>query len=135
MGFFAYLRWLYRVGTYTEFAHPKLVKVAQRALYGKGPFSDDWVKTLRQEGFLFFKRLIESGMASGQLRTDLDADLAAYMCYATAQDLGRYLIERVGAESDTNYYQTFQTHEVELEAIWDRFVQLLERGMAAAREI
>jgi TetR/AcrR family transcriptional regulator len=134
MGLFAYLRWLYRVGTYTEFTHPKLVKVAQRALYGKGPFPDEWVKTMRREGLLFFKRLIEMGIANGQLRPDLDADLAAYMCYATSQDLGQYLIARVGIGKETNFYEAFRDHEAELEVIWDSFLQLLERGMANPRE-
>lgn len=135
MGLFAYLRWLYRVGTYTEFSHPKLVKVAQRALYGKGPFPDEWVKTMRREGLLFFKRLIEMGIANGQLRADLDADLAAYICYATSQDLGQYLIERVGISKETNLYEAFRNHEAELEAIWDSFLQLLERGMANPRDV
>lgn len=130
MGLFAYLRWLYRVGTYNQFAHPKLVKVAQRAMYGKGPFPEEWVRTMRREGLLFFKQLIEMGIANGQLRPDLDTDLAAYMCYATAQDLGQYLIERVGIGEESNFYEAFRTNEAELEVLWDNFLRLLEYGMA-----
>jgi AcrR family transcriptional regulator len=135
MGLFIYLRWLYRVGMHTEFAHPKLAKVAQRALYGKGPLSETWVRSIRQEGRLFFKDLIELGVRNHQLRSDLDTDLAAYLCYATAQDLGQYLMERIGATHEIDIYEAFQHHDAEVEIIFDHFLHILEHGMGNPRSV
>lgn len=127
---FAYLRWLLRAGMGYEFSYAGLARIAQRAVSGQGPFPPEWGAQVEAQTAAFFRDLIARGMAAGQLRADLDLDLAAYICYASTRDFSTYLLRRLGIDAGTDDVLAVLTaHEAEVEAIFNQFFTLLEQGM------
>ena len=64
-------------------AHPGLAAIYYRIVFtGDSPFKREIVEEIHRESLAFIQSLIQKGMDSGDLRSDLDPELSAFMVEA-----------------------------------------------------
>ena len=91
VGLFDRLRWMFRLQAQFELQHPRLAKVAYRALYRELPFRDEMLEGLCAYGRAAYCEMIEHGICEGSIRPDIDPDIATYMLSTLFGELSRYL--------------------------------------------
>ena len=131
---FQYLRWLLKVGLHFEFTHPKLAKVAQQALSGKGPFTPEWQRQMETDAMAFYSGLLNQGIANGYLRADVNVEIAAYILFGVMRDMGAYILRRLHATpNDNDLFALFAERQTEVEAIFEQLFDTLEQGMGISK--
>ncbi len=135
MNLFAYLRWLFKVGLDYQIMHPKLAKVAQRALYGRSPIQPQLNARIRTESLAYLGGLVRQGIANGQLHADLDADAAAFVLHAVSKELGDYLMYRLGLDHEKDdLLEAVRRQNNEAQHIFDQIMTFLEFGMVNSKK-
>lgn len=126
---FAYLRWMYRVGVKFEFHNPNFAQIGYRALYGDAPLPTETVRMLQDGTRLFFEGLIARGKAHGCIREDLDPELGAFIFNTIFTHLGDYMLCRLEIAPETLAQSPQALESPESAALFNRVVDILERGM------
>ncbi len=96
-GIFAYLRWGTRMSMQLQFAYPKLFQIGLRALQAR-TFPLAFEAKMRDESLAFYRRLVDTGVAQGDISPDVDPELAAVVFDSALTSVGKYLMERFAAE-------------------------------------
>ena len=131
MDLFSYLRWMYSVGVSFEFQNPHFAQIGYRALYGDAPLPTETVKVLQDGTRQFFEGLLARGKAQGHVRADLDTDLAAFIFNTIFTHLGDYLLHRLAIPPEAVAASVQTLERPEAEALFNRVVDILERGMGS----
>lgn len=131
--FFRELRWLFDISTQFSLQHPQLNQIINRAAYGDSPVKKDVFKHLQAAAKQPIYDMVEKGIANGDLRPDLDPDLATFIILTASENLRYFIPEKL--EIDTA--KLVESAELELdmqavERIYSGLIQVLERGMGSA---
>jgi len=100
--FFETLQSLFETLGQFESRHPKLARIGYRAATGKSPLPEALMAQSKQATRQFFADLLKQGMARGEIRGDLNVEMAAYLLATFLADLGNFsgiAAESVGAEA------------------------------------
>lgn len=76
--FFAELRWLFVTSTKFSVQYPQLSQILNRAVYGDRPVKETVFQKIQEASKQPVRELVGKGIASGDLRADLDPDLATF---------------------------------------------------------
>jgi TetR/AcrR family transcriptional regulator len=98
-GIFAYLRWGMRMSVQLQFAYPKLFRIGLRAMQTR-TFPMAFEAKMRDEGLAFYRRLVDTGVAQGDIAPDVDRELAAVIFDSVLTNVGKYLVERYASEGN-----------------------------------
>ena len=131
--FFRELRWLFDISTQFSLQHPRLTQIINRAAYGDSPVKKDILQHLQAAGKKPIQDMVEQGIASGDLRADLDPDLATFIILTAGGNLRYFIPEKL--EMDTAKLKENAELELDMqgiEQIYDGLIQVLERGMGSA---
>ncbi|NEP19813.1 MAG: TetR/AcrR family transcriptional regulator, partial [Leptolyngbya sp. SIO4C1] len=76
--------------------------------------------------------LVEKGIANGDLRPELDPDLATYIIVTASNNLRYFIPEKLAMDT----HQLAKSEEINIdmqavEAIYDQLIQVFERGMGS----
>ncbi|NEP20469.1 MAG: TetR/AcrR family transcriptional regulator, partial [Leptolyngbya sp. SIO4C1] len=93
--FFAELHWLFTVSTRFSMQHPKLNQIINRAAYGDSPIKEDVLERLQAAAKRPIFELVEKGIANGDLRPELDPDLATYIIVTASNNLRYFIPEKL----------------------------------------
>lgn len=131
MGTFAFLRWLFSVSIRFEFMNPKLAQLGYRAMNNQ-KLPEALMTQGKEAGRLYFKQLVEAGIARGDLRPDLDVDAAAFLLNTLIIEFGYYMIQRLGLRPEElgERWQALSEQSPAADALFDQLVTMLERGLA-----
>lgn len=130
--FFRELRWLFDISTQFSLQHPELTQIINRAAYGDSPVKKEVLDRQKAASKKPIYDMVEAGIANGDLRADLDADLATFIILTAADNLRYFIPEKL--EMDTQ--KLLESNEIELdmqgvEQIYKGLIQVLERGMGS----
>ncbi|MAT98574.1 MAG: TetR family transcriptional regulator [Anaerolineaceae bacterium] len=129
MGTFAYIRWLSEAGIKFELSRPKLSQIGYRAARS-GTLPADLQARARVGAAVFFRQLVEQGQAKGDINSEIDPDLAAFVFNVIFSELGGYLLNRLqdeaGLEDGRSLFET-----AEAKQLFDQILHILEFGMGA----
>ena len=130
MGTFAFLRWLFSVSINFEFINPKLAQLGYRAMNNQ-KLPEELMTQGKEAGRLYFKQLVEAGMARGDLRPDLDVDAAAFLINTLITEFGYYLIQRLGLRPDElgERWQSLTEKSAAANTLFDQLMNMLELGL------
>ena len=134
MSFWQTLRWQSGASTRAALAYPLLTKLVLRAMNGHVPFEDAMLQSMRALALDHWRTFVQGGIAQGDVDPHVDPDLAALMLNAVFNEVGSYVMQRLGIEAGTLHeldVTTFQTPDVE--HIFDDTIRLLERGIGRSR--
>jgi len=125
--FFVRLAKSLQAGIYFIRHHPRVYKIYLKMLFQEDfPFRTDLLKTIRLFSTDYLRPIIEEGVAEGQLREDLDPELAAFFLDAV---LDRFLQAYCVAYMDSGL-GLFQADEKAIEARIKDCIEMVRLGMA-----
>jgi TetR/AcrR family transcriptional regulator len=126
--FFVRLAKSLQAGIYFIRHHPRVYKIYLKMLFQEDfPFRTDLLKTIRLFSTDYLRPIIEEGVAEGQLREDLDPELAAFFLDAV---LDRFLQAYCVAYMDSGL-GLFQADEKAIEARIKDCIEMVRLGMAS----
>lgn len=96
MGLFPRLRWILEQSLEFQFSSPLLSRVLYRALKDQLPFQDEILQVVREGSRSYFSGEVTAAIARGELREDVDPDLAVFMLSTLFNELGDYMLQRFG---------------------------------------
>lgn len=128
IGVFRYLHWIVQIGVQYELDNQELMRVAYRALNQTG-LPKTFVTHAQQESRRFYQQLVAVGKAQGDIASEVDDELAAFIFDTVVTGLGHYLLERVPGygETEQGYRAFFELPNVA--RIFDQTMDILEHGM------
>lgn len=130
--FFAELRWLFVTSTKFSAQYPQLSQILNRAVYGDSPIKETVFQKIQAASRQPVQELVEKGIASGDLRSALDPDLATFMVLTAGDSLRYFIPEKLSL--DMRKLAEGGDIEIDMQAIeriFDELIQILERGMGA----
>lgn len=130
MRFWQTLRWQIGASTQAALAYPLLTRLFLRAMSAHLPFQDEMLQNMRALALDHWRKFVQSGVASGDVDSRIDPDLAALMLNAVFNEIGNYVMQRLNIQAGTLHeldVTLFQTPDVE--RMFDDAIRLLERGL------
>ena len=130
--FFQELRWLFGVSTQFSMQHPQLNQIINRAAYSDSPVKEEALRHIQVAAKQPICDLVEKGIANGDLRPELDIDLATFMIVTAGNNLRYFIPEKL--EIDTQKLAESADIEIDMRAverIFDELIQIFERGMGS----
>ncbi len=120
------LRHLFQVMASFELRYPQLAKIGYRAIYSKSPLPEEIIASGRRSTQQYFIDLIEKGKKRGEIRPEIDANIAAFIFTTTLTELGNSLIARSEFfPSEGNCAGPTP----ELEKIYNQIISILQSGI------
>lgn len=134
MGTFAFLRWLFSVSINFEFINPKLAQMGYRAMNNQ-TLPEEIMTQGKEAGRMYFKQLVQAGMARGDLRSDLDVDAAAFLINTLITEFGYYLIQRLGLRREElgERWQSLTEKSAAANELFDQLMNMLELGLGKGK--
>ena len=135
-GFFERFRLTVFHGARFDFTHPRLASLLYNATYEpSGPETRAVSAQLKAASLRYVRGLVDAGIRSGDLRADLDVDIAVFALYQLSVSLRDYLSERF-AFSFADAVRRGGGSPVpddDLLAVLGALVDVLEHGLATPR--
>lgn len=125
LGLYDSLRWLFHEMAKYQLVYPKLAQIGLRAAYGRSPLPEELVSQAARSTREYFYRLIEAGKPRGEVRPEIDSELAAFIFTAALTELPRFLSPQAGAEAPPT-----PVAEAEIAARYDQIINILRSGIA-----
>lgn len=130
VGVFQYLRWMAQAGVQFELAYPDLVRVGYRVL-SRQASSQEIFARYQQQALTFYRRLVETGKAQGDIEPEVDEELAAFIFDAIFSVLGQFLMQRI-AQREAEWQGKQAIFELpEVLRLFDQTINMLEYGLGA----
>lgn len=99
MGIFDYIHWLFEIGLEFQIAHPRLMQVGYRALYGSNmPFQSESLERMKAAGEAFYRDLVEQGMRQGDIDPDIDKDMAVFVLSTWLNEFGNHILGKLAID-------------------------------------
>lgn len=133
MDLFAYLRWIFVNSLQFQFTRPRLAQVAYRALYGNAPLRDETLQRLKASTTEYYRQLVTQGIEQGDISADISPDMAAFVLSSTINELGFYMIERLGMDPQQVFAMNFEPERDRMLAIVDELFRVLQYGLCGEK--
>jgi AcrR family transcriptional regulator len=129
--FFETLLTLFSVMSNFELQYPNLAKIGYKAINSKSPLSEDLIIKGKRSTIQYFVTLINQGKLSGEIRSDVDAETAAFIFVSALSEMGNF----VSAKSLTdmtieNTGKSTPTQLSEIERLYQQVIMILKNGIA-----
>lgn len=127
---FARQRWLLSTGARFEFGNPRLGRILYRAIFDDVPLPQAILALIRRGDLEYYRHLFQQGSRAGEVRPEVDPEMAAFLYNVVFTNLGRHLRERFDtppAGRSENGRPAFDQEQVR-RAI-DQALEILERGL------
>lgn len=132
MGFFPYLRWLFGISARFDFTHPDLSQIVNRAVYGDVPFRDEVLQRTKKASVEYIQQLVNQGIAQGDIDSDIDPNLAAFIILTLAEGLRNFIPEKIGiAPQKLANESPIDLDMQAIEKIFDDLILVLEHGLGS----
>lgn len=130
--FFQELRWLFGVSTQFSIQHPQLSQIVNRAAYSDSPVKEEALQHIHIAAKQPIQDLVEKGIANGDLRAEVDLDLATFVILTASSNLRYFIPEKLNL--DTNKLTESAEVDVDMQAverIYDELIQVFEKGLGS----
>jgi AcrR family transcriptional regulator len=120
-------------GARFDFSEPRYATLLVRATYEpSGPETAEVAARLRAASLAYLGGLVDSGVARGDLRADIDRDLVVYVLYQLTVALRDVLSDRFGFSFQDAVHAGagLPIREEELGAVLDELIGVLRHGLA-----
>ncbi|MEG4457512.1 MAG: TetR/AcrR family transcriptional regulator [Microcoleus sp.] len=135
MGFFPYLRWLFRESAQFDLSHPALSQIINRAVYGDVPFRDEVLKRTQSVSLMYVHGLVKQGIDRGDIDPGIDPDFAAFVISALADGLRDFIPGRLSLNSEQLTEAGVPELDMQVvEQVFDDLIGVLEHGMGRSSD-
>lgn len=99
MDIFEYIHWLFEIGLEFQIAHPRLMQVGYRALYGNNmPFQSESLERMKAAGETFYRNLVEQGIRQGDIDPTIDTDMAVFVLSTWLNEFGNHILGKLAID-------------------------------------
>lgn len=131
-GFFVYLRKLFQTILEFQLANPDWTQILFRGPHhGDVPFRKEVFKRTNADITILIKQNIKEAIAQGQLRADLNPDLAAFMIVTSIGELRYFIPFYLGLDVNRLVKDGPDLPLDAIEKILDDFIKILEQGIGS----
>ncbi len=131
MNLFETLRYLFQEMSNFELQYPKLAKIGYRAIHGKSPLPDDLVERGVQSSYQYFRTLIEEGKQKGQIRPEVDSEVASFIFTTAIAELGKLIKPRtLNYPNGEDQGNIFPVRADEVAQVYNQIISILQNGLA-----
>ena len=112
-----------------ELQYPKLARLGYKATSGKSPLPDELVQKGKQATIRYFESLIVEGKSKGEIRTEINAEICAFIFVSSLSEIGHFVNGNMGeAPAENQAYTPRQMDE--MEHLYQEIVTTLQFGMS-----
>lgn len=130
IGFFAYLRWLFRASTQFELIYPALGQIVHRAFYSDLPFHDEVLKRTQMASSGYIRELVKQGIDRGDIDASVDVELAVFILSTLIYRLRDFIPQQLDlTPAQLAQDQLSPDNRTAIEQIFGQLVRVLEQGM------
>ncbi|PKN86932.1 MAG: hypothetical protein CVU45_08155, partial [Chloroflexi bacterium HGW-Chloroflexi-7] len=129
--FFESLLALFSVMANFELQYPKLAKIGYKAVSGKSPLPEELLIKGKRASIQYFVTLIDRGKANGEIRSDIDAEIAAFIFVSALSEMGNFVSMKTGIDNnieDSGKPTPAQLSEIE--RLYQQVIMILKNGIA-----
>ncbi|HXF64516.1 MAG TPA: TetR/AcrR family transcriptional regulator [Caldilineaceae bacterium] len=130
LGVFQYLRWMAQAGLQFELAYPDFMRVGYRVL-SRSADRQELFDRYRQQALTFYRRLVATGKAQGDIAPEIDEELAAFIFDAIFSMLGQFLMQRMAGRQGEWDGKQAMFEQPEVLRLFDQTIDILEHGLGA----
>lgn len=127
---FAQLRWQMSATLRVGLAAPQLMRLLRRAVESDPPLRQGVDRIIGSASDSHFLRMIEYGVARGEIDPGLDADLAAYVIRQVTGDVAAFLVRRLGLTVEAVADDLALLQSPAVEEVYDGLISILRSGLA-----
>ena len=129
IGIFAYMRWILRNSVQFELKHPRFSKIGYRMMKG-GAQANVLMSRSQGRQQQFYQQLVILGKQQGDIASDIDSEVGAYILEMLISDLGRFMIERTLREQGEEQFGQTPFFEIpKNKQMFEQTLRILEFGM------
>lgn len=129
--FFESLLALFSVMANFELQYPKLAKIGYKATSGKSPLPEDLIIKGKRTTIQYFVNLINQGKASGEIRPEIDAEIAAFIFVSALSEMGNYVAAYSSSDATSlNPEKPTPAQLAEIEKLYQQVIMILKNGIA-----
>jgi AcrR family transcriptional regulator len=129
IGFFALLRWQMQASIQVGLAAPLLTRLMYRAVTDDLRFHNEVTRRLQTAGEAHLQALLASGVERGQIKPELDLELAAFVLQGLIANLHELIVRRLGITLETAASDVSIISGPAAEQLYDQVVQILQFGL------
>ena len=127
---YEYLSWLFDTSIDFDKTHPILSRLSYRAFYGNSSFQDPEIEEIKQASSKFIHQIVMKGIASEDINSDIDPDLAVFVVDTLVNAFNNYIPQKLGTSTDTLAARGSSSFDVELaKESFDKLMQILKFGL------
>ncbi|MGR3279569.1 TetR/AcrR family transcriptional regulator [Acaryochloris marina NIES-2412] len=131
-GFFVYLRVLYQTVLEFQLANPAWSQILFRGPnHGDVPFREEVFKRTKTDTIVLIKKYVQEAIAQGQLKSDINPDLAAFMIVALSSELRSFIPFYLGIDVNQLVKDSPDLPLDAIGKILDDCIRTLEQGIGA----
>lgn len=129
-GFFYYLRWQFLQGIKFQLSDPKLNMMVYRAIYSNSSIKDEVLLNIKSASIKYFRDLLHQGVSSGDIRSDVDTEIAAFVLSTITNEFGNFLISKYSLSPDELLPSTAAIiDDQNLQKDIDQLISIFESGI------
>lgn len=129
--FFDSLLALFSVMANFELQYPKLAKIGYKASSGKSPLPEEVLIKGKRSTIQYFVTLINQGKTSGEIRQEIDAEIAAFIFVSALSEMGNYVSAHPILGTDTkNHEKPSPKQLTEIEKLYQQIIMILKNGIS-----
>jgi AcrR family transcriptional regulator len=131
LSFFDSLLALFSVMAEFEHQYPKLARIGYKATSGKSPLPEELLVKGKRSTIQYFVTLINQGKKTHEIRSDIDAEIAAYIFVSALSEMGSFVSTYPQMEMNSTQSNTSTPVQLdEIKRIYQQIIQILKTGMA-----
>ena len=124
------LKGLFSVMVTFEIRYPKLAEIGSRAIRSGKPLPGDIVDKARQATQEYLRDLVESGKKTGQIRAEVDSNLAAFYFSSALAAMGEYIKSRSYYGFSEGEAEENRFKQARLEKAFDQIIDIFQYGIS-----
>lgn len=131
LSFFESLRELFSVMAGFELQYPKLARIGYKATSGKSPLPEELLIKGKRSTIQYFVTLIEQGQKEGEIRPEIDAEVAAFIFVSALSEMGSF----VSSYSELSFKSPIDekpnsSQLKEIETLYQQVIMILKNGIS-----
>lgn len=131
MSLFERLHWLFQEMARFQLLYPQLAQLGYRAVNGASPFPEDITAGASGATRQYFAALIEEGKQRGEIRPEVDAEVAAFVFTAALTELTPFLTQKLEIDKETLASKAENLLPLnKVEEVFTQIVAILRSGIA-----
>jgi hypothetical protein len=108
-----------------------VAKIGYKATSGKSPLPEDLLVKGKRSTLQYFISLIDQGKFSGEIRPDIDSEIAAFIFVSALSEMGNFVAAHPQMELDSTISGSPTPAQLaEIKRIYQQIILILKNGMA-----